>query len=230
MVTWGGVLGRRPTRLAAVAAVVGSLALSTATSASSAAGDEGVSLATHWPTERHDVSFIAKFLPHHQVAVQMARVAGERAAEEEVRRLASHIVEVQTRQIGQMRAWLRERSAEPMPAPAPVRKMDQQNLRMLREARGAQVDRLFLILMRMHHSQGISEAADELQHGRDSFATKLARTAKEDQLGEVAEMNRLLTPCTGGPSRAGGRLDTVEGKLPGVRQALDISCRPRTGR
>jgi uncharacterized protein (DUF305 family) len=210
--------------------VAGSLALSPVASASSATGGDGADLAAHQKTEQHDVSFVAMFLPHHQSAVQMARVARERATEEQVRRLAAHIVEVQTRQIGQMESWLKERNAEPMPPPAPVRKMDRQNVQMLREARGVQVDRLFLILMRMHHAQGISEAADELLHGRDSFAIKLARTAKEDQVGEVSEMNRLLTPCTGRPSRGTRRVGRVHRERPQVRQALELYCRPIIGR
>ncbi|MEU5992804.1 DUF305 domain-containing protein [Spirillospora sp. NPDC047418] len=191
---------------------------------------EGTNLATRQRTEQHDVSFVAMFLPHHQSAVRMAKVAGERATEEQVRRLAAHIVEVQTRQVGQMESWLKERNAEPMPPPPPVRKLNQQNLQMLREARGVRVDRLFLILMRMHHAQGISEAADELLHGRDSFAINLARTAKEGQVGEVSEMNRLLTPCTGHPRRETGRVGRLNSDRPAVRQVLKLSCRPIIGR
>lgn len=228
MATRGASLLRR--RQLAAAAVAGLLALSPAAAASSATGGKGASVAAHQQIERHDISFIAMFLPHHQSAVRMARVARERAAEEQVRQLAVHIVDVQTRQIGQMESWLRKHNAEPKPAPPPVRRMEQQNLRMLREVSGVQVDRLFLLLMRMHHAQGISEATDELLYGRDSFAVKLAETAKADQVSEVSEMNRLLTPCTGRPSGDARRVSAVKSDRSRVRQALEFSCRPIIGR
>ena len=91
-----------------------------------------------------------------------------------------------------MRRWLRERDAEPMPPPGPVQEMNRQDLRMLRDARGVQADRLFLMIMRPHHAQGVSEAEDELEHGRNSFAVNLAGTNKADQTREIAQMNDLL--------------------------------------
>ena len=63
---------------------------------------------------------------------------------------------------------------------------------MLREARGVEVDRMFLMMMRPHHAQGVSEAEDELEHGRNTLALNLARTTKTDQSREIARMNDLL--------------------------------------
>jgi uncharacterized protein (DUF305 family) len=140
----------------------------------------------------HDITFIAMLLPHHQQAVRMASVAAGRATRRDVRQLAVHIVDEQSRQVEQMRAWLRSRGASPMPPPEPVQQMNEQDMRMLREAKGAQVDRLFLMMMRPHHAQGVSESEDELEHGRDRFALHLARTNKQDQSREIAQMNDIL--------------------------------------
>ena len=147
-------------------------------------------------TVRHDVTYIAMFLPHHQTAVQMATVARDKATNPQVRRLAAHIVEEQSRQIAQMRAWLRKHDAEPMPPPAPVREMNRQDIDMLRDARGVQVDRLFLMMMRPHHAQGVAESEDEIKHGRNAFAVNLARTSVADQSREIALMNDLLAALT----------------------------------
>ena len=143
-------------------------------------------------TVRHDVSFVAMLLPHHQMAVEMATVARDKATQPQVRRLAAHIADEQSDQVTQMRVWLRQRNAQPDPPPAPVQEMGRQDLQMLRESRGVEVDRMFLMMMRPHHAQGVSESEDELKHGRNTFALTLARTNKADQLREIAQMNDLL--------------------------------------
>jgi uncharacterized protein (DUF305 family) len=143
-------------------------------------------------TVRHDVTFIAMFVPHHREAVRMSRVAERRAADRRVRRLAARIAVTQSRQIRQMRAWLHRHRAAEMPPPAAVREMERQDLRMLRSAKGREVDRMFLMMMRMHHAQAVSETQDELEHGRDAFARRLARTANVQQTREIALMNDLL--------------------------------------
>lgn len=230
MPAWdASALRRQPVRSAAVAVVVGALFLPV-TGSASATTTEQVPGAQRGIQQsvRHDVTFLAMFLPHHQSAVQLASVAGQRATNTEVRRLAAHIVQVQSRQMRQMQTWLTDHHAKPMPPPPAVQEMNRQNLYMLREARGAQVDRLFLTLMRMHHAQGLSETADELQHGRDTFALHLARTAYNAQAGELSEMNQLLTPCTGRPSRgAAERVGAAD--APGTDRAPSLSCRPITG-
>ena len=147
-------------------------------------------------TVRHDVTFVARLLPHHQTAVQMASIAREDATTPRVRRLAAHIAEEQTRQIAEMRVWLRQRNAAPMPPPEPVQEMERQDIAMLREADGTEVDRLFLMMMRPHHAQAVAEAEDELEHGRNGFAVNLARTSKMDQTREIAVMNDLLAGLT----------------------------------
>jgi uncharacterized protein (DUF305 family) len=48
--------------------------------------------------------------------------------------------------------------------------MEQQDLRMLRSAQGADVDRMFLRMTRPHHVQAVAEATGEIDHGRDGFA------------------------------------------------------------
>lgn len=147
-------------------------------------------------TVRHDITFIAMLTPHHESAVEMATVARERATNHEVRELAAHIAEEQSQEIREVRAWLERHDAEPMPPPEPVREMEQQDLEMLRSAKGAEVDRMFLMMMRPHHAQAVTEAEDELEHGRDSFALDVARTTMDDQSREIAQMNDLLAALT----------------------------------
>ncbi len=65
-------------------------------------------LADFWslPANRLDVVFMSLMIPHHQGAIDMARLAAERAAHPEVATLAAGIVASQSGEIEQMNAWL----------------------------------------------------------------------------------------------------------------------------
>lgn len=52
-----------------------------------------------------DRDFVAGMLPHHQGAVDMAKVELRYGKDPEMRRLAESIVEAQDKEIGQMHAW-----------------------------------------------------------------------------------------------------------------------------
>ena len=190
----------RPTRRLRFAAAAVITALVLPVSAATAATTSGAAVpagSSHHHndskrTVRHDITFIAMLTPHHETAVEMANVAKSRATNAEVRRLAAHIADEQSAQVREMRAWLARRDAEPMPPPAAVREMERQDLAMLRAAEGVEVDRMFLMMMRPHHAQGVAEAEDEVMHGRNAFALTMARSTKADQTREIAQMNDLL--------------------------------------
>lgn len=55
--------------------------------------------------ETVDQSYIAKMIAHHEGAVAMAEVAMRDSRDPEIRRMAQAVIDAQTKEIAEMRAW-----------------------------------------------------------------------------------------------------------------------------
>lgn len=58
------------------------------------------------PTGRPDKDFVLMMMPHHQGAVDMAKVELQYGTDPELRQLATDIVSAQEKELAQMKAWL----------------------------------------------------------------------------------------------------------------------------
>ncbi|WP_433380905.1 DUF305 domain-containing protein [Streptosporangium sp. CA-115845] len=196
-------------RLALTAtAGAGALALLTACGGGDDAmtGHTGTTSSTHAPATTAsqkpgasfndvDVAFTQMMIPHHEQAVEMAKLAETRASDPEVKELAAKIEAAQGPEIATMTDWL---SLWKAPAPeghgghVMPGMMTEEDMVKLRAAKGARFDRMFAELMIAHHKGAITMAKTEQRDGADPKAKELARTIETAQQAEIEQMQELL--------------------------------------
>ena len=147
-----------------------------------------------------DVSFASEMIPHHQQAVQMARMAGDQATTPEVKKIATAIKSAQDPEIKQMSGWL---SSWGKPVPSPNHSghgmsepmpgmMSEEEMSELSKAKGSMFDRMWIQLMIKHHQGAVAMAKTEQTNGKDPASIALAKKIETAQTAEIATMQRLL--------------------------------------
>ena len=55
-----------------------------------------------------DVAFVKGMIPHHQGAIEMAKIVLAHGKDEELKKMAQKVIDDQTMEIGEMQAWLKQ--------------------------------------------------------------------------------------------------------------------------
>ncbi|OIK06746.1 DUF305 domain-containing protein [Streptomyces monashensis] len=149
-----------------------------------------------------DVAFAQGMIPHHQQALEMARLAAGRASSAQVKDLAARIEKAQDPEISTMTGWLRTWGEQvPMAGmdhsdhsgmPGMSGMMSDADMAALKKKRGTDFDTSFLSMMVEHHQGAVEMAGTEKTKGAYGPARTLADAIVTGQTAEIKEMNKLL--------------------------------------
>ncbi len=135
---------------------------------------------------RGDVNawFIERMIPHHESAVEMAKLAlAGRAEHAELRTLATNIKRVQRREIAQMRRWYRQWYQREAPKVEMGMRMDLDAL-----AGARPFDPAFNEMMIPHHSQAVMMSSMALRRAPRPELRRLLRSIVRSQTAEINQM------------------------------------------
>ncbi|WP_159943628.1 MULTISPECIES: DUF305 domain-containing protein [unclassified Nocardiopsis] len=188
----------------------------------SSCGTEGEETPAAAPTEQQtaegqeaaefndaDIMFAQMMIPHHEQAVEMSRLAPERAGGE-VGDLAAGIEAAQAPEIEQLRQMLAAWGEEPevgMGHEDTAGMMSEERMAQLEQAEGGEFDTPFLEMMIDHHEGAVAMARDELDNGVSPEAVELARNVVDTQEAEIERMRELLGEDAGDDDGTDGKRD-----------------------
>jgi uncharacterized protein (DUF305 family) len=148
-----------------------------------------------------DIAFAQMMIPHHQQAIDMAKMAAEKATDPKVKDLATRIEGAQDPEIQQMtdllEQWGTPTTGSSMPGmdhggTSGEGMMTDEQMRQLEQATGADFDRMWLTMMIEHHQGAVAMARTEIEKGGDADAKALAQKIVDAQEAEITEMRGML--------------------------------------
>jgi uncharacterized protein (DUF305 family) len=165
------------------------------------------------PRSKADVEFMQGMIMHHSQAVEMTAMIASHTENKNLRALGARISSSQSDEIKFMKRWLATRG-EPLSMEMPgMPGMDAnggamalmpgmlsaQQMEALRNARGADFDRLFLTGMIQHHDGALTmvkELFDTAGAGQDAELFNFATDADNTQRAEIKIMQSMLDKKT----------------------------------
>lgn len=156
-----------------------------------------------------DVAFMQGMIMHHAQAVEMTALIPSHTDNKELRTLGAKISSSQSDEIKLMRRWLAARGAPDSmsmpgmpgmdmsgrPMPLMPGMLTPEQMEALRDAKGAEFDRLFLTGMIQHHNGALIMAKDLFSHagaGQDADIFNFATDVDNGQRAEIKIMQSML--------------------------------------
>jgi uncharacterized protein (DUF305 family) len=151
------------------------------------------------PWNAADARFVGMMVEHHTQALRMARLAGDRTSNQQVRAIAARISAAQAPEIHALKAWLAVRNQKlpaggagghaqhgDMPGGVTPARME-----ALARTSGPAFDRLFLDLMVAHHVGAVQMASAVTTAGTDVTVQEIAAETSAGQSAEIRRMEQV---------------------------------------
>ncbi len=137
-----------------------------------------------------DQQFITMMIPHHQMAIDMAKIALERAEHPELKQAAQDIISAQQREIDQMTIWQHEWFGDATPSASAPLTAGQMGMDMDMNAlkTAEPFDKAFIDGMIPHHEGAITMAKAVLPVNQRPEIKDLANQIITAQEGEISQM------------------------------------------
>jgi uncharacterized protein (DUF305 family) len=146
-----------------------------------------------------DVTFAQSMIPHHEQALEMAKLADGRASDSEIKSIAGKIEQAQDPEIKTMKGWLtswnKPTAMESMPGMdhgSGDGMMSDKDMKEMESMKGAEFDKMFAQMMIEHHNGAIDMAKDEQKNGKNADAVKMAGDIVTGQSAEVKQLQSIL--------------------------------------
>lgn len=135
-----------------------------------------------------DGEFVAMMSMHHQDGIKMTQLASTKASNDQVKQLASKILEGQQKELAELEA-LKGKVKETGSMQDHAGMMKKMPMDHLEQASGAAFDRMFLEMMRDHHQEAIKMARESKL--KMAEVQQFARRTSQNQQKEVKEIEQL---------------------------------------
>jgi uncharacterized protein (DUF305 family) len=148
-------------------------------------------------TGKPDLDFVQGMMPHHQGAIDMAKVVLQYGKDPEIKKLAEGVVKAQEGEIAFMKDWLAKADQAAFPVVPDSTKANEQAMSVMMKnmaaAYSGDADVDFVKGMIPHHQGAIDMAKVAQQYAKDPSLLKLAGDIVGAQEGEITFMKDWLT-------------------------------------
>jgi uncharacterized protein (DUF305 family) len=133
--------------------------------------------------------FLLAMIPHHEEAIATAKeVVARGGSTPEIKTLAENIITAQEKEVTDMKTWYKNWYGADYVADGKYKPM----MRPLANLSGAELDKVFLSDMIMHHMGAIMMAESVSSHIEHQEMTTLTDNIKRTQSSEIKEMQNFL--------------------------------------
>ncbi len=139
-----------------------------------------------------DEAFLNAMIPHHEEAVMASRTIASISKDPKVMQFAEKVIDVQTKEIEQMKVWYAEWYGKEYKSSGMYRPMMQE----LKETAGEEQDQLYIKGMIDHHKGAVDMAEQILAITQREEVRQLAQEIIENQTAEINQLEAWVPSDT----------------------------------